>query len=181
MTLLHYQGLPALANYWNFLARNRGGVGNSRLLGTLGSVDACLAFNPNTPCSVSRLCGVGLDLKKFPAPNYFYDLHADGILAWSDLFTVTNFAHYDHAIPLYFHPRPGLHESGNGYPETRFRRAIDLARYWGHDGHNDGLVGSKTRFPSTIRHLSSKSANMELYFKRLNVASPRVKRKPPFG
>ena len=100
----------------------------------------------------SRSCGIGLDLKKFAAANYFHDLHTDGILAWSDLLTVTNFTHHDHAIPFYFHHCSDLHEPGDGYLETRFRRASDLARYWGHDGNNDGLVGSKTGFGSTIRH-----------------------------
>jgi len=50
-----------------------------------------------------RLCSVGIDLKKFAAANYFRDLQTEGILLRSDLLTVTNFAHYDDAIPFYFY------------------------------------------------------------------------------
>jgi hypothetical protein len=99
------------------------------------------------------LRSVGFDLKKFAAANYFHDLQTDGILSGSDLLTVANFTHYDHAIPFYFYQHPGLHESGNGYAETRFRRAVDSAGNRCHDGNNNGLVGSKTHFSSTICHL----------------------------
>jgi hypothetical protein len=118
-------------------------------------------------CALGRpdSCSVGLDLKKFAAANYFYDPHTDGILAWPDLLTITNFPHYDHAVPLYFHPRPGLHEPGDGYAETRFRRAIDLARNRSHDGNNYRLVGCKTGFGSTVGHLTSESTDSERYFK----------------
>jgi hypothetical protein len=100
------------------------------------------------------LCSVGFDLKKFAAANYFHDLQTDGILSRSDLLTVTNLAHYDHAIPFYFYQRPGLHVSGDGYAETRFRRAVDGAGNRCHDGNNYRLVGPKTHFNSTICHLS---------------------------
>jgi hypothetical protein len=72
-------------------------------------------------------------------------------------------AHHDHPIPLYFYRRSGLDEPGDSYAETRFRRAIDLARNWSHNGHNYGLIGCKTRFGSTIRHLF-KSAGSNGYF-----------------
>jgi hypothetical protein len=64
--------------------------------------------------ALGTLCSVGLDLKKFAAANYFYDLQTDGILARPDLLTVTNLAHYDHAIPLYLYYRPALHKFGDG-------------------------------------------------------------------
>src|ERR1035438_958829 len=63
---------------------------------------------------LGTLCSVRLDLKNLAAPNYFYDLHTDGILARSDLLTVTNLAHYNHAIPLYLYYRPALHKFGDG-------------------------------------------------------------------
>jgi hypothetical protein len=132
--------------------------------------NACPAFSPKTSTRGSRSGGVGLDLKEFPAANYFHDLHTDGIPARSDLLTVTNFPNYDHAIPLYFYRRPDLNELGDGYAQTRFRRAIDLARNRSHDGHNYGLIGCKTRFGSTIRH-PFKSAGPNRYF---NDRSQRV-------
>src|SRR5580692_1249697 len=103
------------------------------------------------PPGARELCSVRFDLKKFSAANYFHDLQTDGILARSDLLTVTNLAHNDHPVPLYFYRHPDLNELGDGYSKPRFRRAIDLARNRSHDGHNYGLISCKTRFGSTIR------------------------------
>ena len=74
-----------------------------------------------------ELCSLRVDLKKFSTANHFHDLQTDRILARSDFVTVTNLAHNDHPIPLYFYRHPDLNELGDGYAEARFRRAIDLA------------------------------------------------------